>query len=303
MTLGSHCLQGGCADICMQSFVWHLWELILGGIFGSVNRQCGSMGGGDLSVDGCVCVCVRGRHWFSLAQFRDNVLIASSLGPGTHSTVVQDISSLLSHIWQLEVLCDCVIEETPICSGACLSSEVRALGFTLVVGGGSGMAAVHPFALKQDWSLRYGPPLKSPKASERTYVSCIFSGVLTAGLPWCVKWGSLDLECLGLGAAGPAMRVPPTHGITGDAQIGAPCILCLPLVFRKYYARSHCGKPPHASTETPRGSKTGPLAACPRRPGYAGYTQTRKSHPKSSLKHTQPPSPLILPCCYSSPSP
>ena len=33
------------------------------------------------------------------------------------------------------------------------------------------MATVHPSALKQDWSLRYGPPLKSPKASERTYLS------------------------------------------------------------------------------------------------------------------------------------
>ena len=43
--------------------------------------------------------------------------------------------------------------------------------------------------------------------------------------------GFLDLECLGVGAAGPAMRVPPTHGITVDAQIGTPCILCLPLVF------------------------------------------------------------------------
>ena len=48
------------------------------------------------------------------------------------------------------------------------------------------MAAVHPYALKQDWSLRYGPPLTSPKASERTYLSCIFSGALTARLPWCV---------------------------------------------------------------------------------------------------------------------
>ena len=47
-------------------------------------------------------VWVCGRHWFSLAQFRDNVLIASSLSPGTHTTLVQDISSLLSHIWPLK---------------------------------------------------------------------------------------------------------------------------------------------------------------------------------------------------------
>ena len=62
-------------------------------------------------------------------------MIASSLSPGAHTTLVQDISSLLSPIWQLEVLCDCISEETPTCRGACLSSEIRTLGFTLVVGG------------------------------------------------------------------------------------------------------------------------------------------------------------------------
>ena len=54
------------------------------------------------------------------------------------------------------------------------------------------MAAVHPSALNQDWSLRSGPPLKSPKASERTYLSCIVSGAL----PWCVTWGSQILSAL-----------------------------------------------------------------------------------------------------------
>ena len=124
-------------------------------------------------------VWVRGQDWFSLAQFHDHVLIASSLDPGTHTTLVQDISSVLSEIWQLEVLCECITNDNPVCSRACLSSEIRAL----VVGRGSGTATVHPSALKQDWSLRYGPPLESPIASDHTYLSCIFSGALTAGLP------------------------------------------------------------------------------------------------------------------------
>ena len=128
-------------------------------------------------------VWVLGQDWFSLAQFRDNVQIASSLDPGTHTTLVQDISSVLSEIWQLEVLCECITDNNPVCSGASLSSEIRALGFTLVVGEGSGIATVHPSALKQDWSLRHGSPLKSPIASDCTYLSCIFSGALTAGLP------------------------------------------------------------------------------------------------------------------------
>ena len=79
-------------------------------------------------------VWVRGRDWFSLAQFRDNVLIALSLSPSTHTTLVQDISSVLSHIRHLEVLCDCINEHTPVCRGARLSSEA------LVVVGGGGQA-------------------------------------------------------------------------------------------------------------------------------------------------------------------
>ena len=88
-------------------------------------RELGSL---TISDEG-FSVWVRGQHWFSVAQFRDNVPIASSLSPGTHTTLVQDIFSLLSHIWQLEVLCDCISEETPTCSRACLSSKIRALGW------------------------------------------------------------------------------------------------------------------------------------------------------------------------------
>ena len=91
-----------------------LWQLLgsipMGGPFSAQSADLHTLWGvktqgkkmrdlGSLTIsDEGFPVWVRGRHWFSLAQFRDNVLIASSLSsPGTHTTLVQDISSLVSH--------------------------------------------------------------------------------------------------------------------------------------------------------------------------------------------------------------
>ena len=40
----------------------------------------------------------RGNMWFNLAQFRNNVLLASNFAPGTHTTLVQEVCDLLSDI-------------------------------------------------------------------------------------------------------------------------------------------------------------------------------------------------------------
>ena len=134
------------------------------------------------------------------------------------------------------------------------------------------MAAVHPSALKQDWSFRYGPPCEITQRLGPYLRVMHFLGCAHNGAALVCHMGFPDLDGLGLGAAGPAMRVPPTRGITGDAQIGAPCILCLPLVFRKHHARGFCSRPPHASPKTPCGPKIGPLAACPHVWGMRQYT-------------------------------
>ena len=74
----------------------------------------------SLSEDGYV-FSTRGAMWFSLAQFRDNVLLATNVLPGTHTTLVQEVCDLLSDMWKLEVLCDCVDGGAPSCEGNCLS--------------------------------------------------------------------------------------------------------------------------------------------------------------------------------------
>ena len=175
-----------CVCVCVCGCLWG---------FRTKSNKIRDLGVLTISNEG-LPVWVRGQDWFSLAQFRNSVLIASSLDPGTHTTLVQDISSAVSEIWKLEVLFQCITDDKLVCSGACLSLEIRARGFTLVVGRGSGTTTAHPSALKQDWSRRYGPPLKSPIASDRTYLSCIFSGELTAGRPSCVTWGPQILSAL-----------------------------------------------------------------------------------------------------------
>ena len=58
--------------------------------------------------------------WFSLCQFRDNMLCASSLRPGQTTNIIQIIADTLSKTWDLEVLCPCVDGGAEICEGQCL---------------------------------------------------------------------------------------------------------------------------------------------------------------------------------------
>ena len=130
----------------------------------------------------------RGGMWFSLCQFRDNVLFASCLCPATTTAVVQMIADTLSEIWDLEVLCPCVDGGGDICEGKCLQQIAQALGICMQVGEGVGMSSSHPSALKGDWSLRYGKPLISPSRAALEYLACIFTSSLMAALPWLHSW-------------------------------------------------------------------------------------------------------------------
>ena len=137
----------------------------------------------SLSEDGYI-FWTRGTMWFSLAQFRDNVLLATNLPPGTRTTLVQEVCDLLSDIWKLEVLCDCVDGGAPSCDGDCLSQSRRALGVHMTLGGGHCCAITHPSALTDTWELRYGAPLISPTHAPREYLPCILISSLTGTLPW-----------------------------------------------------------------------------------------------------------------------
>ena len=149
----------------------------------------------NLSEDGYI-FWTRGTMWFSLAQFRDNVLLATNLSPGTRTTLVQEVCDLLASIWNLEVLCDCVDGGAQSCEGDCLSQSRRALGVHMTVGGGHCCAVTHPSALTDTWGLRYGAPLISPTRARREYLPCILISSLTGTLPWQQTWAAQILSAL-----------------------------------------------------------------------------------------------------------
>ena len=63
----------------------------------------------------------RGPLWFSLCQFRDNILFASNHRPGAHTSIIQTVTETLSSVLDLEVLCPCTDGGKDCCVGNCLT--------------------------------------------------------------------------------------------------------------------------------------------------------------------------------------
>ena len=68
-----------------------------------------------------------------------------------------------------QILCDCVDSGQVECTGGCLRHNTRALGVGLTVGNCVGQGSAHPSALNEDWSLRCGKPLITPKRCQEVY--------------------------------------------------------------------------------------------------------------------------------------
>ena len=138
----------------------------------------------------------RGPLWFSLCQFRDNILFASNHRPGAHTTIVQTVTETLSSVWDLEVLCPCTDGGEDCCVGNCLTQTAQALGISMTVGAGVGLSTTHPSALKPDWDLLFGKPLMTPSRAAPEYLSCIFTSSLTSAQPWLESWSAQILSAL-----------------------------------------------------------------------------------------------------------
>ena len=138
----------------------------------------------------------RGPLWFSLCQFRDNVLFASNQRPGAHTHIIQTVAETLSRVWDLEVLCPCTDGGADCCVGNCLTQTAQALGISMTVGAGVGLSSTHPSALKQDWDLRFGKLLMTPSRAAPQYLSSIFTSSLTSAQPWLHSWSAQILSAL-----------------------------------------------------------------------------------------------------------
>ena len=80
--------------------------------------------------------------------------------------------------------------------GHCLAQIAQALGISMTVGAGVGLSSTHPFALKQDWDLRFGKPLMTPSRAAPKYLSYIFMSSLTSAQPWLHSWSAQILSAL-----------------------------------------------------------------------------------------------------------
>ena len=58
------------------------------------------------------------------------------------------------------------------------------------------MNHVQPAALRDDWSLRLGPSLMTPKHTYKGYLSGIFIGALANGIPWVRTWAGQIMSAL-----------------------------------------------------------------------------------------------------------
>ena len=157
--------------------------------------------------------------------------------PSTRTILLQEVCDLLSEIWKLEVLCDCVDAGVVTCVGDCLQQSRRALGVHMTVGGGQSCTVTHPSALTDTWDLRYGAPLISPTRAPKEYLPCILISSLTWYPPLARNLGCPDPVGAIMGLAGNAVRVHANDRDVCVAQSSAPCACRLPVVVRKHYVR------------------------------------------------------------------
>ena len=173
----------------------------------------------------CVCVCV-------------SVSVSSEC-----RELVSPVKSVLENAWGLPVECSCA-DAKGNCQGKCLGPVVRCMGFSIALGGGrGGINHVQPAALKDDWSLRLGPSLMTPKHTYKGYLSGIFTGALANGRPWVRTWAGQIMSALAwLQAAllsgygrGDSMRA--MHRALHRAFAGEPH--CLRVTVKAVYSISH----------------------------------------------------------------
>ena len=137
-----------------------------------------------------------GKWKVAMCQFRDNILIASDADPCDCKELVGLVKSVLEKTWGLPVECACA-DKQGMCQGTCLGLVIRCMGFCIALGaGGGGLNHIQPAALTDDWSLRLGPSLMSPKHAYKGYPSGNFTGALANGRPWVRTWSGQIVSTL-----------------------------------------------------------------------------------------------------------
>ena len=119
----------------------------------------------------------------SLAQFRDNVFVGARGKSAPRE--MQRVCTLLSQVWQLPVLCECM-------TGTCMNPSLTAMGFTthlhsqcppLIYARPSGLT---------NWHLKYTVTLQTPTTTAHKHISNIMVGAVLNLEPFLHSW----ISCL-----------------------------------------------------------------------------------------------------------
>ena len=125
-----------------------------------------------------------------MAQFRDNILVATSLTQDKNQ-VMGVVTRALSQAWNLLVLC--TYDDT--CVGGCLQRSINVVGvsITLITPGKSPLVSLHPSTLDASWNLKWVAPLQSPEHCSHRYIFDLFVRVLQSNLNLVRTWAGLLL--------------------------------------------------------------------------------------------------------------
>ena len=129
-------------------------------------------------------------HIMALAQFRDNILVAPA-GPRATS-VVRDVCHTLTSVWNLPVLCPCMQNPGDLCTEACMTPDLLALGVCMHRANGLGTCIAH---FTDEWNLKLEPPLQFAWAVQDFALANLYTSVLVNALPFIHSWGAQLLSC------------------------------------------------------------------------------------------------------------
>ena len=133
-----------------------------------------------------------GKWKVAMCQFRGNILVASDVDPSDCKELVGLVKSVL----EKNMECACA-DKQGMCQGTYLGPVITCMGFCIALGGaGGGLNHIQPTTLTDDWSLRLGPSLMSPKHAYKRYLSGIFIGALVNGTPWVRTWSGQIVSAL-----------------------------------------------------------------------------------------------------------
>ena len=163
--------MGGCfsAQAADLFSVWRLKKLVW------VMRAVGDLSTSDAGIPIWSTQIHATSVRITLAQFRDNVMDASSSTRAKH-LVMGRVCRALSKAWNLPVICECKNG----CLGSCMRNCIVAVGVSFSLPQAQGMPLVHwhPSTLNDRWELKWSPPLQTPSGCTPDYLRTLFIGIV-----------------------------------------------------------------------------------------------------------------------------